>query len=626
MRSSTLHRRASYAVLSAGLLAAGLVPLTASAAAAVCPTYADPKGDAAPDPALNGPLQDEGLDILGITHSTAGGVLSSTVKTVKLLKSGSDNSFGDWFELTFTAAGKVGVMRVVRDANVADTTTTRLTVDGATTDVVPVPVYDFKAATVTLNVKLADLDRVFGTALSGKPLTAMSARSLGNYVAIGYTFDRATAPAGTAYVVGTACGGAGGTAAKPAAGPTAGASPASSASPTGKPSSSASPAPSGSAAPSASSSASAGASPTGAPPAPQPTVPVPTAGCFGFEDLKGDARPSGHAPNDPDLDILSVTGRTSPASLSGHLRIDKLATKPSLPAFSGHRFEYQFTVGDKVVLLRANAEGEGSGLVGGVAAPDLKVTAAFDTVSSQVVLSVTRESLEKVLDRELPEGTFLDSQIARSLGRNASPLLSSADTAATEDATRARYTVGDNTCFAPKISVSLPGEVQTTDSALLSISMTTSDGRAAADQIVTARVGSSRAVRARTDKQGNATLVAPVTDAAGSRLLVVRSSGSAGEGELVSQMRVVTERALLFLGATGPGAARTVTATLTDDDEPRRGLAGQRVVFAFAGRTIAVTTDSAGRASTRAPAGTAVEATFTGRRGFLTAAKAGARA
>lgn len=622
MRSSTLRRRASYAVLSTGLLAAGLVPLTASAATATCPTYVDAEGDAAPvEPALAVVAQDDGLDLVAVTHSTVAGVFSTTVKTVQLLETGSDNSFGDWFQVAFTVAEKNVTVRVVRDANIQPKTTTRLQVDGVTAEALPEAVYDFKNATVTLKVKQADLEKAVGGKLVGKPFSAMETLAYGYYGGPGLLFDEAVAPEGATHVFGSAC--KAGAAPKPAGSPAAGASPSPAGSPSASPSPAGSPAASASASPAASASAS--PSPSAAPPAPQPTVPVPAPGCFGFADAAGDARPGGQAPNDPDLDLLSVTGRTSDAMLFGHLQVDKLAARPSFPAFTGHRFEYQFTVGGKVVLLRATAEGPGEGLVDGAAVPDLKVTAVFDLVSSQVVLSVERRALATALGGALPEGSFLDAQVARSFARTPVNAFA-ADTATTEDVARARYTVGDNTCFAPKISVSLPGQVQTSDGALISVSMTTSDGRVAAGQTVTARVGNSRAVSAKTDKQGNATLTVPVTTAAGSRLLVVRSSGSAGKGELTSEMRVVTERALLFLGSSGAGASRTVTATLTDDDEPRRTLAGQRVVFTFAGRSVAVTTDSAGRATTRVPAGTVVDAAFAGRSGFLTAATARARA
>lgn len=628
MSPNALPRRLSVGVLSTGLLAGVLIPLT-QASAAGCASWTDKKGDATTDQSGVALLADAQLDIVAAALGTVGDSLVATITTDGL--GGSSSDAGDEFVMMFT----VGTVTMTMYAD-------RVAAGGATVDsdagifdnqgsATPLKrgeaTYDVKTKTVTIKIKTADVVAASGGKVTvGSTLTGLVAQTT-NVVPVVYEpltpYD--DAPTTLTTVLGRACE-LGGVAAAPApAGPASGSSPAPSGSPSAKPTSSASAAPTSSASPSASASASASASPSPAP-APQPTVPVPATGCFGFEDPKGDARPGGQAPNDPDLDILSVTGRTTPTSLSGHLRIDKLAAKPALPVFSGHRFEYQFTIDDKVVLLRANAEGEGAGLVGGVAAPDLKVTAAFDTVSSQVVLSVTRESLETVLDREVPEGTFLSSQVARSIARNASPVPSPADTATTEDASRARYTVGDNTCFAPKISVSLPGQVQTSDSALISVSITTSDGRVAAGQRVTARVGGSRAVSARTDSQGNATLVAPVTDAAGSRLLVVRSSGSTGPGELTSPVRVVTERALLFLGADGAGAARTVTATLTDDDEPRRGLAGQRVVFTFGGRSVAATTDSAGRASTQVPAGTVVDAAFAGRTGFLTEARARARA
>lgn len=627
MRSSLSVRRASYAALSAGLLAGVLVPLT-NASAASCASWTDPKGDSTTRQSGQALLADSQLDIVSAAFGTVGKNVVGTITTDGL--GGSSSDAGDEFRFRFTIAEQDVILYVDRVAppllGEVDLVagfynfTTDETGDAEAT-------FDVKTKTVTLVGAVEQLTAAVGKPAGGQVVSNLKAETFAQVQGATIAkYDEAVTPVKP--VVGTACTLGGAPAPAATGGASSAPSPAASGSPSPKPSGTAAPSsgpsPTGSASPA--SSAAASASPTGPPPAPVPTVPVPASGCFGFTDVKGDARPvGGQAPNEPDLDLLAVTGRTSSTALAGHLQIDKLAAKPAGPAFTGHRFEYQFSVGGKVVLLRATETGPGEGLVDGSVVPDLKVTAAFDIVSSQVVLSVERAGLAKALGRELPEGTFLEAQVARSIARSPGVAFGT-DTATTDDAGRARYTVGDNTCFAPKISVSLPGQVQTSDSALVSVSMTTSDGRIAAGQTVTARVGSSRSVSAKTDEQGNATLVAPVTDAAGSRLLVVRTSGSAGRGELTSPMDVVAERTLLSLSARGTGTARTVTAALTDDDRPRRALAGQRVVFSFAGRTVAVTTDAAGLASTRVPSGTAVEATYAGRSGFLTAAKARARA
>ncbi|TAL13654.1 MAG: hypothetical protein EPN99_15125, partial [Frankiales bacterium] len=137
MRVSPLSRRLSYGALAAGLLAAALVPLTASAASATCPTYVDDAEDSGPDPALAPITQDGQLDILSVTHSTAKGVFSTTFVLSALNDYGSEYSIGDWYEASFTVVEKVVSMRVQRDANIEGTTATRLTVDGVVTDVVP---------------------------------------------------------------------------------------------------------------------------------------------------------------------------------------------------------------------------------------------------------------------------------------------------------------------------------------------------------------------------------------------------------------------------------------------------------------------------------------------------------
>lgn len=609
MRVSPLTRRLSYGALSAGLLAAALVPLTASAAAATCPSYVDDAEDSGPDPALAPITQDGQLDILSVTHSTTRGMFSTTFALTALNDYGSDYSIGDWYEASFTVVGKVVAMRAVRDANVEGTTTTRLQVDGVTTDVKPEAAYDFDGKTVTLTVKQADLEKAVEAKLAGKPLTAMGARSLENYKAFGLAWDFAEAPEGAVHVFGTAC--KAGAAPKPAPSPTASAG----ASPSAGPSAS----PSASGSPSASASPSASPSPSGPPPPPEPSVPVPADGCFGFPDEVGDSDaavgPAG-AGDDPDLDLVSVTGRTTGKDVFGHLGVAELSSGPSaLPVFTGHRFEYEFSVGERVVVLSAEETGPGTGTVDGAANETLLVKAVFDEPSSQVVLGVDRASLVKALGTSLPDGAVLSGTAGRSYAL--SPASSSeADTASPEDPRQATYVLGDNACFRPALSVTAPGDAQTSDVALVGVALTTSDGRVAKGQAVTGRIGSGRTASATTDASGLATLRVPVTDAAGTRELVVRSSGTAGDGELRSSVRVLVEQTRLALRSTGG----TVTATLTDDDG--RTLSGQRLAFAFGGRTVSATTDGRGRAAVSVPAGTAVEVSYAGRSGYLAPVRA----
>jgi hypothetical protein len=183
------------------------------------------------------------------------------------------------------------------------------------------------------------------------------------------------------------------------------------------------------------------------------------------------------------------------------------------------------------------------------------------------------------------------------------------------------YVVGDNECFRPKMSVTAPAQVQTSDVAFVNVALVTSDGRVAKEQTVIGRVGTGRAVTAVTDAQGTATLAVPVTDAAGVTELVVRSSGEAGEGELRTTLRVLVERTLLSVSRSGSGGTRTLAATLTDDDDPRRRLVGQKVTFFFGGRSASATTDRSGRAVATVPAGSTVDVVFAGRTGFLSSAK-----
>ena len=623
MRPTSLRRRAAYGGVSAALLAAGLVPLVASAAGSPCPTYADPAGDAAPLSAGLFPvIGDPSLDLVAVTHSTGKGVLSTTVQVAGLQEGGPKHSFGDWFEVAFTVAEKPVVMRAIRDTDARKETTTRIQVGGVTQEFAPVATYDFAAGTVRLDVKLADLQKAVGAPLKGATFSGMSASTFGYYLAPGLRWDTAAAGEGVAYTVGDACKAA--PAKKPAAAPSAGASPSAgpSASPSGGASPDGSPKPSASASasPAASASPSPAASP--APPPPQPTVPVPADGCRGLTDVKGDGRPSaGPASpgNDPHLDLLAVTGRTTADVVAGHLQLDKLGAKPSFGGFTGHRFEYSFTLGGKVVVLRAEAEGRGVALVDGAVASDVKVNGLFDTVSSQVVLTADRETLAAATGASTADGALMTDLAGSSFARNAAGAFP-ADRAVAASPEQNRYTIGDSSCFTPRLSVSSPPRVQTSDLAPISVAIVTSDGRPAAGQTVTARIGNGRAVAAKTDEQGTANLAVPVSVAAGARELVVRSAGSAGDGLLRSAVRVLEERSVLSVASSGAGADRTVTAVLVDDD--RRPLVGQRLVFTVAGRTVSATTDRAGRASVQAPAGSAVDVAFAGRRGFLSSARA----
>jgi hypothetical protein len=496
----------------------------------------------------------------------------------------------------------------VRDANVEGTTETRLQVDGVTTEVVPEAAYDFDNESVTLTVKQGELEKALEGKLADQPFSAMNARALQNYSAFGVTWDLAAAPDDAVYVFGTAC--KGGAAPKPAASPSAsaGASPEPSASP--------------SASPSAEPSPSASPSPSAPPPPPEPAVPVPADGCIGFPDEQGDSDaavgPAGSG-DDSDLDLLSVTGRTTSTVLAGHLGVAELSSGPSLPMFTGHRFQYEFAVGGKVVVLSADETGPGTGRIDGEVNESLVVEAVFDEPSSQVVLSVTRASLMQALGLALPDGTTLMGVAARSYALTPATA-TVADTASPEDARQAEYVLGDSTCFQPKLTVSAPAEVQTSDPAIVTIGLTTSDDRVAEGQRVTARVGGGTWVSALTDAQGMTTLSLPVTDPAGTRALVVRTSGDAGEGELRSAVRVLVERSVLSLRSSGSGSTRTLTATLTDDDG--RALTAQRVVFTFSDRSVATTTDSRGRAAVSVPPGTVVDVAFAGRAGRLSPAKA----
>ena len=627
MPSTPLRRRVSVGVLSTGLVAGVLIPLS-TASAATCASWADEAGDSTTDQSGVAVLADAQLDIVSAAFGTVGKDVVGTITTDGLSDSSSDA--GDEFRFRFTIADNDVIFYVDRTAPplAGDLDVTagfyNFTTDGtgeATAE------FDVESKTVRLTGPIEQLAAAVGAPVAGLAVSDLRAETL-NQVALGsFTpaqYDDAPTPAKP--VIGTACTFGGKPAPAASAGPSAAPSASAGAAPSTAPSASPSAAPSGSAAPS--SAPSPEPSPEPEPePEPEPAVPVPAPGCIGFEDAEGDSAaaigPAGSG-DDPDLDLRSVTGRTTDTTFSGHLGVTELSSGPSFPTFTGHRFEFEFAVEEQTVVLQATGTGDGTGLLDGSVSEDLVVTAVFDEPSSQVVLTVERAGLAKALGREIPDGTTFTDLAARSYARTPATA-TVADTATAEDPARGPYPLGDNTCFAPKLTVALPGTVQTSDVAVVNVVLTTADGRPAPEQKVTARIGAGRTVSATTSKQGATTLSVPVSDAAGLRELLIRSAGTAGEGELRTELRVVLERALLSVRSTGSGASRTLTATLTDDDAPRGPLAGQRVVFTFDGRSVAATTNRAGRAVATVPTGSAVEVVFAGRSGFLTAAKVRAR-
>ncbi len=620
--SFDLSRRALVLGTSTALLVGGgaLALLTPAAASASCSTYTDPAGDAYPESQNipvnpNQPLiNDSNLDILAVTHSTDGGVFSSAIKLSSLSATVTGGlGTGDEFKVLFTVAGKAVILDVIRDGSdptaPAIIVTPSMTVGGTASTVVPTVKIDEKAAVLTFSLKVDDLAKAVGAPVAGQKLSVMSATAATNFGGVpqgSFRYDTATAPATAAYSVGDSCGGS-------APGPGTG-----SGTPAPGPSGSGSPDPSGSPGP----------APTGDPAAGgSGELALPRKGCADITDPTGDASPSllGAVPvgNDSDLDITTVNFRSNATTVQAYIHVVALGS-PAFPLATGHQFDALFTVNHKAVDLSGQSATAASGSIGGTASPDLKVTAAFDTKNSFVILTVDRASLEKATGGPVPDGTVLTGTSATSTQLNAPLPASKADSAQAATPAQQVYTVGSLTCFLPppaKLAIDSDKTAQYSDLTVVYATLTDADNQPLGGVPVTARLGSGALVKAVTDGDGIAQLNVPVGAKAGAALLTAAFAGDADASatQATAPITVTTEPTVL----KASGGHGSVAATLRDDDRPTgTPIAGQVVTFSYKGHTKNVTSNAKGLASLGGiPAGTAVTVSYAGSKGSYAAAK-----
>lgn len=634
---SLLSRRALVGVwLAAGLVAAGVAAFAADATVGC--SFTDPAGDSAVDGVPG--TGDDDLDITTVGVSGVDGVLTAAVKVVALTSFGPANYPGDDFEFAFTLNKKAFQIGAYRDLSPTGDpiVTPYVYVDGSAASAASLkPVYHLPDNTFSISISYADLGKLAGVPVPGATLSALGQTSYANFNGPERAADKAAPNATTTYTVGTD--GCGGAAAAPSSAPSAAGSPSATASPPGSASPSASPSGSASATPSSAPSASTSGSAT-ASASPNPGgVDAPAAGCSTFTDPKGDSSaaigPLGFG-NDPDLDILSVTFKTTPEALSAYIKVDKLASKPSGQQFSGHKFDVGFTHNGKALVLAATATGTGTGTVDGTANADLKPKAVFDLPSSQVIISIDRPGVEKAAGAPLPNGAVITKTSARSTALIATGGQTVADTATGTTPDKQAYMIGDNSCFpaasggsatggAPRLRFSAPSRVQSSDVESVTATLTSSSGEPLAGKRVTAQVGSGPVVAGTTSSSGQVRLPVRVTDRAGSRVLSVRYAGEPG-GEGGAQVRatitVVPEVSKIASSSSGTGATRTFSITLTDDDATRHPYVGATVTFGYSGQTVKVSTNRYGKASVQAKPGARIDVRYAGRAGYVSPATA----
>lgn len=595
-----MSRRAlGTAALAAGLLATGIVPFLGNATAAACPAWTDAKGDATtnqmPIPGAN----DANMDIVAATLGSSGSNVVAKITVDDLTEPFSD--IGDRYTLQLDLAG--AKLRFLADRSL---TGDRAEVDNITGAVsgAATAVWDIAKNTITITASQAEIDKAAGRATKGEEGTVVAAGS--GIQADGddlYSYDNSTAPAGTKYVMGAACGG---TTPDPSTSPT---------------------------------------------PTPTPTTPggalpdgYPKAACYTFGDATGDGKPTfiGGTPaqlaNDPDLDVLGIAIGTTATHLEAYFRVDKLAMPKNR---GGHIFTLTFTAAGKVVELQAGegdaadkaAEGAWGtptyATVAGDISDDIVVTAKFDKTNNFVVVSAPLAGIAKGLAAPFAAGTKLTA-VSGTSAWMWTPLQGTvpADTVQAMAEPDRTYTVGTSPCFGPPPGVLAnrgKTSVQYTDAAALATKLTDADGDALAGRTVRFAIG-AKSVTAKTGSDGVAKASLNPGVAAGSYSLVTSFAGDskADAVTLTTPFTVVAEKTRIVLTVVKSGAKRTVTAKLLDDDG--RPVAGQAIAWYVNGKQVATSkTTSAGLATlkTAKPTQTvkAVFATVTGKLTGSTASK-----
>jgi hypothetical protein len=328
------------------------------------------------------------------------------------------------------------------------------------------------------------------------------------------------------------------------------------------------------------------------------------------------------------LDILSVTLRSTPDKIWAYLSVKDVPTSVGATE-TAYQYDVTFAKGTKTVTLSHvlestaaywNSRPSGSASYpraipkdGSSQKPDLKgVTGELDATRNVVIVAVPRSELETFLGEPVTDGTVFTGVSARTWlyigfgsGANQRPADSTAG---------GSYTVGDEQCFSPATVAATAGSVQYGDAATLSATVTGDGGAAIAGKQVTFSVaGDPHTIKATTDDNGVATASYVAAVPAGTYTATATFAGdeTAGRASATTPL-VVKPEATKFspLAVTKSGTARTVTATLLDDD--KRPVAGQKVDWYVGGRKVAtLATTSAGKSVFKgAKAGQSVQARF----------------
>lgn len=353
--------------------------------------------------------------------------------------------------------------------------------------------------------------------------------------------------------------------------------------------------------------------------------PAPREGCVTYTDAKGDAGYVG-TPNDPDLDITGVVLASPPGQLRAYVSVAKLdATQFA----AGHQFLVSFTLDSKPIEfyagesdapeVRSAAEtARVAPLTGvrynGVAVAGAKVDVVYDAKTSTVVMTTDRAAIETAGKISLADGVVLSAATARTLADYVYTTIG-ADTATGKDAESSKYTIGDNTCFAPpegRLALTLPAAVVTGHSAVVSGTLTNAAGAAVGGKNVTLSLAGKTA-RVTSGADGTFSATFAVTSNAGSYPVTATWAGddTLQAATATAPLTVKIQPTSTTLTSAVSGTAVVVKATLLND--LRKPVAGQTVTWLVDGRAAGSSrTDAAGRATLRTAKGKTVKATFAG--------------
>jgi hypothetical protein len=187
----------------------------------------------------------------------------------------------------------------------------------------------------------------------------------------------------------------------------------------------------------------------------------------------------------------------------------------------------------------------------------------------------------------------------------------------------ATWHVGDDGCFAPS-TVTVPAvTAQYGDPVTVPVTVKDAAGAPLADRTVTVTVpGESEPRTMTTNADGAVPVALAAAPVAGTYDIkaVYAGDDASGRGEGTGVLTVKAETVRVALAVAKAGTARTVTATLTEDDP--KAFAKQPVVWYVNGKKVATgTTDAAGRAVYKgAKAGQSVQAKYAGLAGRYAAA------